>query len=60
MQAPRVCFLARWRRITIPADARLGLLRRSAALGARLSALLDPDAPVEGATHGISPHQAGP
>ncbi|HQT90377.1 MAG TPA: hypothetical protein PK677_17900 [Acidiphilium sp.] len=55
-----MCFLARWRRITIPADARLGLLRRSAALGARLSALLDPDAPVEEATHGISPHQAGP
>lgn len=39
-----------WPHIPLPNDA--GLLRRSAALGARLAALLDPDAPVEGVTHG--------
>lgn len=37
-------------KIPLPADA--DLLRRSAGLGARLAALLDPDAPAEGVTGG--------
>lgn len=39
-----------WPRIPLPGDAEA--LRRSAALGARLAALLDPDTPVPGVTEG--------
>ncbi len=39
-----------WPRIPLPGSAER--LRASAALGARLAALLDPDAPVEGVTAG--------
>jgi hypothetical protein len=43
-----------WPRIPLPDNA--DLLRASAALGARVAALLDPDTPVEGVTSGtISP-----
>ena len=39
-----------WPRVPLPGDAEA--LRRSAALGARLAALLDPDTPVPGVTEG--------
>jgi hypothetical protein len=42
-----------WPRIPLPATA--ALLRQSAALGARLAALLDPETPVPGVTQGSLP-----